>query len=137
MAAIVQIFQHYVIDCSPEEPGISTLNSRHDTNYICHYMHCLALLKCNPPQEICFFRKCGNCPTNESFKELITEAFDRKGQMKLSFVNGFQQTGQYRKKLSFQKMNLTRYSMKSYKLSLHMILWQKCRWHFYETRKRN
>ena len=74
MAAIVQIFQHYVMDCSPEEHGISTLNGRYEINYICHYMHCLALLQCNPPQEIC-----GNCSTNESFKELITEAFDTKG----------------------------------------------------------
>ena len=39
MAAIVQIFQHDVMDCSPEEPGPSTLNSRLDTIYICHYMH--------------------------------------------------------------------------------------------------
>ena len=27
MAAIVNIFQHDVMDCSPEEPGPSTLNS--------------------------------------------------------------------------------------------------------------
>ena len=34
MAAIDQIFQHYVMDCSPEEHGVSTLNSRDDINYI-------------------------------------------------------------------------------------------------------
>jgi hypothetical protein len=80
MAAIVNIFKP-IMSSHLNEPGLSTSSQDEDPNinYICHYRHCLAILQCNPPMEKCYFGKCDQCPIKETFIELLTKAFDRRG----------------------------------------------------------
>lgn len=70
---------------SHDGPGNSTQIDEIDTNYICHYRHCLALLHCNPPQEKCFFRKCDYCPKTEKLIHLLNYVFDKKGVDEIEF----------------------------------------------------
>lgn len=84
LAAIVNIFK-WETPCLLDSPGTSTEISEIDTNYICHYSHCLAFLQCNPPQELCFFGKCDNCPKEEKLVHLLNNAFDRKGVDEIEF----------------------------------------------------
>ena len=49
-------------------------------------LHALSFLSpMQPTTGNSFFGKCANCPMNKSVKELITEAFDRKGVDKVDF----------------------------------------------------
>lgn len=88
MGAIKTVFKHDVTAFHNDEPGpsTSTWDGGRDTNYICHYRHCLALLLCNPPQEKCFITgQCDQCPRKEEFTDLLTEVFDRKGLDEVEF----------------------------------------------------
>lgn len=90
VAAIENVFKNNSTDTSTDDPDLSTsslpqLDDGPDTNYICHYRHCLALLQCNPPQEICFFGECDNCPRKEEFINFLTAKFDRQGIDEIEF----------------------------------------------------
>lgn len=70
----------------PNEAGPSVnAEDEPDTDYICHYRHCLALLQCNPPQEKCFFEECPNCPGVQKLKEILIAVFDRKAVDEVEF----------------------------------------------------
>src|SRR5215469_438318 len=71
---IVHVFQSNISGYPPDEfcSSSSLLENFNipDLKYINHYSHCLALLQCNPPQEVCFFGQCNQCPYKEAFRSI-------------------------------------------------------------------
>ena len=81
------------------------------------------------------FGKCRNCPTYELCKELITEAFNKKGVDEVEFcqwISTDRSTLEKGKLLADEFIQI--FHEKVQALLAHN-LWQKCRWHFYKTRE--
>lgn len=49
------------------------------------YRTCLALLTCNPPNILCFFNECKNCPGYENLRQIFENAFEHNNVESIVF----------------------------------------------------